>query len=664
MKNMKKLISFFMTLALTLGMLAGTAVPASAESAPSITIRPLVTSSPNEQAFSVTVERESDYEAYVSGSQIAEGNLSAGTTTLSFNQSSAVLLQVYSQYDSDDDGTLDRWNMVQGYSAQSYNLTVTAEGPNGQVLYTDTLLMDYNNYREYVYTPQASIQQGDVIYTPAAAQYLVEYGDTGLTIPYSSNRLENRNITVYYLDENDNQLHSEMITLAYGESYQLTAPASLESNGQTYQLTSAVREYNLTYDNADSTYVFEYAQVIPAPQEPYEITINLVDAENDNAVLYSIRQTMDVDRVVRVELPATYEVNFKQYQLADGVEPYIEREFSSTRSTVYNIPYVVSQESAPYSITINFVDYDNPETILSAMTATVTPDGEPYMYDVSSNSTLEINGVTYQLMAGQGNENGQIVHTYGSTARTYSVYYTAQEVANPQPYSVTLRYISVEDNAVLETQQLEVAYGSSISFDAAPATVTVDGTEYTRLNGQEEAITHGYNESQTSYAVYYMATASLAEVEVEPEVITQVVTQYVTADGTIVENADGTSVPVTVPVTTVTGGDGDETNYNEEGQEVTIEEGTITVIPDEEVPLTPTVPESSAAETEAETETAAESEGVDIEDEEVPLASAVPEQGGNGPSAGAIIGICAGIAVVAAIIAAVVIKRKKSGENA
>ena len=134
MKNMKKLISFFMTLALTLGMLAGTAVPASAESAPSITIRPLVTSSPNEQAFSVTVERESDYEAYVSGSQIAEGNLSAGTTTLSFNQSSAVLLQVYSQYDSDDDGTLDRWNMVQGYSAQSYNLTVTAEGPNGQVL--------------------------------------------------------------------------------------------------------------------------------------------------------------------------------------------------------------------------------------------------------------------------------------------------------------------------------------------------------------------------------------------------------------------------------------------------------------------------------------------------------------------------------------------------
>ena len=174
-------------------------------------------------------------------------------------------------------------------------------------------------------------------------------------------------------------------------------------------------------------------------------------------MLYSISQTVDVDALVHIDLPSTYEANFKQYQLAEGVENYIEREFSSTRSTVYNIPYVVADESVPYDVTINFVDYDNPETILSARTMTVTPDGEPMTYDINSTPTLEINGVVYQVLSGQGNGNGQIVHTYGTSARTYNVYYAAQEVNDPQPYTVTMRYISVEDNSVLDTQEVEVS---------------------------------------------------------------------------------------------------------------------------------------------------------------------------------------------------------------
>ena len=138
--------------------------------------------------------------------------------------------------------------------------------------------------------------------------------------------------------------------------------------------------------------------------------------------------------------------------------------------------------------------------------------------------------------------------------------------------------------------------------------------------------------------------------EVEPEVITQVVTQYVTQDdGTLVQNQDGASVPVNVPVTTVTGGEGEEITYNEEGQQVAIEDGNITVLEDEEVPLA-----DGTADTEEET--------VTLEDETVPLANL--DVDGSGSASGNMPLIIGGIVIVAVIIIAGVyvgvIRRKKN----
>ena len=583
MKSIKKLTAFLTAFVMACSLLIGTAFSVSAEPMPSVSIIPQATYSYNQQSFLVTVDRNSTYRAYEYGSSsyFTEGSIPSGTSELTFNTSALVELRVYTPYTPDVGGTQNALTI--GYSAQAYYLNVTGVGDDGVVLFQDQLLMDANNYPEYAYNAEPTIQVDGTVYTAEQTQYLIEYGSGDVTIHYTSGSSENHSFTISYLDEQDNTLYSETKTLAYGESCQVTAPATFEYNGQTYQLTSRISSYDVTYDNAASAYVFEYAPVIPTPEEPYEITINLVDADNNNAVLYSIRQTVDVDSSVRVELPSTYEVNFKQYQLEEGVANYIEREFSSTDPVVYNIPYRVAAESVPYEISINFVDYNNPDIVLTTVRGTITPDGTPFIYDLSSNSTLEVNGTVYQLMAGQGNENGQIVHTYGTATRTYNVYYTSEEVANPQPYAVTLRYISVSDNAVLGTQQQEVAYGSSVEFEAAPETLDVDGVEYTRLNGQEEDIVHDYNVNRTDYAVYYIESDALEAEELEPEVITQVVTQYVTEEGTVVENADGTAVPEAVPVTVVNDGQGGETAYNEAGQEVEINDGNIEVVnPDTE----------------------------------------------------------------------------------
>ena len=663
MRRLKgKIVSLVMTFLLVFGCLAGYKLPARAATPPVIEITSLVTNSPNEQSFSVYVDREASYSASNASGSVWDGTLAAGTQTLTFNSSDSVNLQVWTFYDRDDNGSKIPYSRNVS-SAMSYYMNISFVGRDGTSLGGETVVMDYYNYPEYTCTPPASIDMGDgTCYLLEGEAYRVfSYGQESATIYYTKGTMDAHPFTVTYVDQNNQEIYSYSDSLEYGESAHIEAPETYEKDGKTYQLETANSSFDVTYDNVASVYTFEYAEVIPAPAEPYEITINLVDSENNNALLYSIRQTVDVDSTVHVDLPSTYEVNFKKYVLADGVEKFIEREFSSTRSTEYTIPYVVAEESAPYDITINFVDYNNPETVLSAMTATITPDGEPFIYDVNASAALDVNGVQYQVLAGQGNDNGQIVHTYGTATRTYNVYYSAQEVEEPQPYTVTLRYISIEDNSVLETQQQEVAYGSSVSFDAAPEELTVGDTNYVLLNGQDEAITHDYNESQTSYAVYYRDAD--VEVEVEPEVITQVVTQYVTEDdGTAAENEDGTTVPVNVPVTTVTGEDGEETTYNEEGQQVTIEDGNVVTLEDEETPLAEGPETSAAADDDAE---ASADSTTTIEDETTPLGALPVEADSNGSSVNMPL-IIGGVAVVAVVIIAgvciAVIRKKNSAK--
>ena len=222
---------------------------------------------------------------------------------------------------------------------------------------------------------------------------------------------------------------------------------------------------------------------------------------------------------------------------------------------------------------------------------------------------------------------------------------------------------------------MKSAYGESVEFEAAPENITVGDTNYILLNGQDDPIVHEYNDSQSSYAVYYRDASVETEVEVEPEVITQVVTQYVTEeDGTVVVYEDGTvAPPVAVPVTTVTDGEGNTTNYNEDGQQVDITDGNITVLEDEETPL---AQEPDAAETDPaddasqddSADTASEEEQPEstttLEDETTPLAQLPADADSSNGSSMNMPLIIGGIAAAAVIIiagAAFIIVRKKGG---
>jgi hypothetical protein len=124
-----------------------------------------------------------------------------------------------------------------------------------------------------------------------------------------------------------------------------------------------------------------------------------------------------------------------------------------------------------------------------------------------------------------------------------------------------MRYICVNNNEVLSEEVQDVEFNSSVTFAEAPETLEVDGKEYIRLNGQEGEKVHAYSSTQDSYSVFYR-DASIP-VEEEPEVVVQTITQYVTReDGTVEQNADGTTVPETVEIATVTDENGLKITYD------------------------------------------------------------------------------------------------------
>ena len=645
MKGLKrKVISILLMLILTISGFAGYTLPAEAAEIPTISVSPQITNSYEEQVFIVYVSCEGGiYEARYGGTEIEE-TLAAGENTLSFPTSETVQLMVHAPYDSDGDQELDSWTHQPASSANAYYINVNCLGDDGQVLQEESVVLSKYDTPEVTYNAPESFDLGEIVYTASNPSLLLRYGQGDATITYSTQTKRARSFTVNFLDEQDQVLHTYSESLDYGEFTEIVAPATYEKDGKTYQLESKNTEYQVGYDDADSVYTFEYGAVREASSEPYEIVINLLDTDNQNALLYSIRQTVDVDDSVYVALPTTYEVNFKQYRLKDGTANYVERDFASNEPTVYNVPYTAAGEMGPYDITINFVDYNDPSVVLSAMAATVTADGEPYIYDVNSKQTIDIGDAEYKIVAGQGNDNGQIVHTYGTDTRIYQVYYTAEKVEEPANYMVTMRYISIDDNTVLATQQEEIAYGEKVTFEAAPGELSANNIDYVRLNGQEGSVTHEYNDGQTSYAAYYR-DSRLEEPE-EPVVVVQTVTQYVTRDdGTVVENEDRTVVPVTVPVTTVTDEEGNQSTYNTEGQPVEINDGQIVTLDEEDIPLNDGIQESEPVETEVQTE----AQTTVIPEEEVPQKAGIDEANSS-MFIPATIGIVASLIIIAAVV--------------
>ena len=626
-----RVFTFVLALIMCIGVGSVNANKALAAEVPSITITPLVTNSVDQQAFQVSTAADAQYKASYGGTVI-EGSIPTGTQTLTFATREDVKLEVFAAYVNDEGST--KYVTVRSTSINAYWAYVYLVADDGTDLGSEAIKLSKYNESQVVYNAKSVIDNGEFEYHAANPSVLFKYGDSSKTIKYTRVAKDSKSVTINYVDEANAVLYTETKTMACGDTEVISAPATYTANGSTYELKSTA-SYNVTYENARDVYTFEYAKQAPSAQLPYEITINFVD--ESGKVLNTKKASVDVGKQAVVNVPATYEVGMKKYALADGQAATIVRDYASTESKIYNVKYVLTGEVAPYTVTINMVDRAS-GAVLETVTATVEPDGAAFAYDISSKNTIVKAGVTYQVLAGQGNSKGKIVHAYGDAIKTYTLYYSAKQENIAGSYAVNMRYICVNNNAVLATETKIVDANSSVTFDVAPETLTVDGKEYIRLNGQASATVHNYNDAQTNYEIYFRD----ASIEIEDENDIIIPGTNVDQGGANQPGANQPAVPDNDNTAPDAGADGDNA--------------------DAQAPNDPVVEPDNTADAETDEEpVASEGDVVDeeiIDEEEVPLANA-PADGASesAPSVMPIVG--GGIALIAIIAIAIVIINKK-----
>lgn len=638
---MKKLslrvFSFVLALILCVSVISGTANKALAAEVPNVTIVPLVSQSIDVQSFEVNTTVDAQYIVYYGNVKSGNGNISAGKQVLSFNTSSDVMLEVFAPYTDDNGDT--QYVIVYSASSNAYWVEVLCVAENGDVLKRENIKLSKYNEPEVVYNAPAVIDAGAFEYHAANPSILFKYGDTSKSITYTKVEKGAKTVTVNYVDDQDVVLYTETMVLNYGDTAVISAPASYAANGNNYLLKTA-GSYDVTYENAQNVYTFEYAKQAPVVQTPYNITIKLVD-ENGN-LLNTLTKSVDVGKQVTVNLPATYEVGLKKYELADGEAASIVRDYASTEDKTYTVTYKLVGEAAAHTVTINFVDQAT-GTVLDTVTGTVEPDGIPFTYDISTRNSIEKDGVTYWVVAGQGNSKGKIVHAYADGTKAYNLFYSAKRDSIPESYDVTMRYICVNNNVVLATETKTVMVNSSVTFDQAPQTLTVDDKEYILLNGQDGVTVHKYNDAQTTYDIYYRD----ASIDLDNDDIIYVPGNN---DGNNGNNGNG-------------GNNAPDNNVNQGGANQPAEpDNTGDETPEEpdNGETEPTVVPDATEPTEVEEETTAPTEEVEIiEDDEVPLGNQPTGEGSNGsPSATPFVVGGAGLAAVIAVAFFFIKKRR------
>lgn len=284
----------------------------------------------------------------------------------------------------------------------------------------------------------------------------------------------------------------------------------------------------------------------------YLATINLVDSEGKrlgtdtlnvtSAYLYTAPQRLHVTSTNGAV--DTYEISDSNTILNDAkvlaLDPAKDNVTDGQKS--FDIVYDKLSDDAERTWTVKIVngaadpDADNRVidtkkfSVMPGDTATFTPEAK-----------LSVNGVDYVPVS---STKESYSYTYGdipeagqqSVYPTLTVYYVPDGYVDPEPYEIEIRYVNIANGKVIETRTLTSRPELRDELEiTSPATFTVDGVEYIRLDGQEQSLWHSFYSSARVYTIYYRDINDDLHAETT---ITRVNVEYV--DGETTETDGGT----------------------------------------------------------------------------------------------------------------------------
>lgn len=380
----------------------------------------------------------------------------------------------------------------------------------------------------------------------------------------------------------------------------------------------------------------------------YVATINMVD-EDGNAI---ITDTVSVTGTFKYTLPSTIYKKVGKvvytYKLASGSDSVLT--FKTTDTDVVDHAKTVEVKytgtaGTPSSTAVhfNYIDGTNQDASdsnrsLGSKDVVVTADNKTATPD----ETVTVNGTTYKI-AGTA---AKYAYTFGdSTYPTINVYYVPEgyEPSNGS-YEVTVNYVNflTKETIKSETFTSSESDASDYQFTSAKK-FSQDGTDYIRLDGQEDGISHSYYSGTKTYTVYYR---DKNDTYTSGTVINKVRVVYEPGTNTTV-TVDGGS---TTSGTTGSGGADDSDDNATTG--ALNDDGTYNVLDGDNNNSTLTNEEGVDSNTER------------IDDTETPLASGAQDEGQAVPAWAIPLGILAALAAIGGVVFFIMKRRNNNEQNA
>lgn len=326
-------------------------------------------------------------------------------------------------------------------------------------------------------------------YTPPALTGSVTYVDSkGVTL--KTNTIEN--ITTDY----NESLDLQKFTLGEG------------ANAVTYYPTLASVTPNY-YGQIDFTVL---CRTYPNGEKgEYTAVIQYVD--QDDKTIWQDRVTVSENYIYM--LPQTF-VHTSNVTNEDGVAQQQTDYYTRAKETeeyLYFCPgdagtdkertYVVKYEVMDQTREVTWTIQNLAISIAEDGSWTSTPIGEDQTYTVQPGETvthnpkaITYNGTTYVPV------QDEYTYTYGDTNLLQQVYYTPDGYVPNVSYTVTLQFVNIANNNVLQSQSVMVNPGADTEI-TCPAQFTAGGNTYVRLGGQSDTYRHSYYSPKRTYTIYY-----------------------------------------------------------------------------------------------------------------------------------------------------------------
>ena len=319
--------------------------------------------------------------------------------------------------------------------------------------------------------------------------------------------------SVAYVDENGSVLVRDSLgTLAADQSQTVAVRETVEANGRVYVPVSKMPTVTVSAAQPEITvHCLPRREVSAATQ-----TVSISYVSTTGTAL--MRDKVDVGVGGYRYVPPTVfsqarEGSIDRYVLAGArdnrgntytAEQAAELSLTLDGAPEYTLTYEPENAQLTYSVNIALVSPAENGRVSVAVAETKTAqvaEGQPA--SVALPATYEQDGETYTRFGSDDVLTYRWEDFSAGRATSDTVYYTRSDVEAPAAYSVNVRYVDVISGKQIGGETLTCEPNGEALQISGPEQLEADGIAYTRLTGQDAAITHRFYAPYRTYTIYY-----------------------------------------------------------------------------------------------------------------------------------------------------------------